>query len=79
MQKHLRDTFRDKETFIVTTVKYVKVKSTLPSSFMLLYEVCKALMKIWKAPLQSMYLIIIFGPWQITYLLSEVPVKNFYN
>ena len=22
MQKHLRDTFRDKETFIVTTVKY---------------------------------------------------------
>ena len=46
---------------------------------MLLYKVCKALMKIWKTPLQSMYLILIFGPWQITYLLSEVPVKNFYN
>ena len=46
---------------------------------MLLYKVCKALMKIWKTPLQSMYLILIFGPWQITYPLSEVPVKNFYN
>lgn len=44
---------------------------------MLLYKVCKALMKIWKTPLQSMYLILIFGPWQITYLLSEVPVKIF--